>query len=266
MATSYGTMRKYNTSPEIMSPEGIVSPIERHKSNTSAEIRTTGTDGLGIAEKIMVLLINKNNKDTERMLFWAVLCELILAERISTCKQDDGSFGLYVYNKKLTGKPVLDDVLQTIIRLPSKSISNVMREVETTLGRGKIQSRIGSTLEQKGIIRMKKGGLFTSASFEPLNVQIELQIKEDIIIALEQASRRPSDIAEYIDPLTYALVSLLACNGVTLTKDVLESQDILMKQTALEMIPEHKMLHKGDIVRGMIFERLYHVIVEHQKK
>jgi hypothetical protein len=257
-------LRKHHTVPDIQSPENDAPRLEKHNSQPDSNFATRGQLGLTIAEKIAVLTLNKHNKDVDRLLLWACLCELVLNEQISTCKLDgENIFALYVYNKKPTGNEIADSVLSLLVKQSSgKRMADIMKEVESTLGK-KVLARVSSTLVQKGIFKLKKKPLWQT--YKLVDNELELKIKSEINAVLHAIARSDLNGTADLDPFMYALIALLACNGATLSRDVLESQDVLLQQAAIGMIGKHSQWQRG-IVSAMIFERLYHIVCEYQKQ
>jgi uncharacterized protein (UPF0335 family) len=242
-----------------------------HKLNTmSSPGEDTTPITLSITERMAVLAINKQNKEIERLVVWSALAELILAERISTYDlntNNDGhrrrpsgpkSYAAYIFSKKNTGDEALDELLAQIVRLneDKKSMHEVMKEVEGD----KILAKIYASLVQKQIIKVKKNVF--STKYELLDGSSIQKTYQEAQEAFKIVDERGRDESKTLTPSTYALISLVACNGGSLKKELLEDRDIT--EATMEILSQIE-LRQGGVVTVQMFERIYHMLSEFQK-
>jgi predicted DNA-binding transcriptional regulator len=275
-------MRRFHTSPNIIKAD--FGSLARHASSNVEDFSTKSNE-LTIAEKIMLLACNKQVKELEKLLLWSCLCELILSERVSTflissdnepqnTQSVDKKYGMYVFSKRPTGNDIVDEVLQQVIRLSiekgTKRIADFMREIELGQVGRKITSKVQTQLVQRGILKVKTNFMLIN-SYILREQNTEEQIKNEICEVLETLERQKHDNTkqqvEMLTPSVFATISLLACHPTIMHKEILEAckKPVYLYGTAQEMMKNYTRWQKG-IVSAMIFERIYHVLLELQIK
>jgi hypothetical protein len=223
---------------------------------------------LSIPEKITLLSVRRNVKDLDRLLAYSCVAELMLAERVSTFdlvgqKKTCGPklHGVYIFNKRETGDEVVDDILHQLIKLMStdknadkKSMNEIMKDIDAT----KIFPKICTTLATKGLLKIKKGVF--SSKYELLDESYEEQLRNEFKkIATIVDNRGKDDVNCALTPSVYALFSLIACNGGSLKREVLDDRDIT--EATMEMSSQIEKRTDG-LVTLVLFQRIYHLLDE----
>jgi hypothetical protein len=211
------------------------------------------------------------SKDLEKLVTWAALAELILLERISTYDTNTSeggfkrrpsgpkSYGLFVLSKKNTGDDILDDLLLQIVKCGSidkKPMSEVMKDVGCTRTAAKVFER----MEQKNFVRIKKGVF--STKYELIDDSWVGTTRTEAKQAFAIVDERGRDESKVLTPQTYALISLIACTGGNIKRDLLEDRDIT--EATMELLNQIEQ-RQGGLITVMLFERVYHMLNEYQK-
>jgi hypothetical protein len=248
---------------------------------------------LSIPEKILLTVVSDQASvrsgldDIERVLLWGVLCELIIAEKITTYelrqnpnkKATAKRFGLDVVSTHPIGVGLFDEVLQKInFRYQAKKntrIETVMNSIYKDVSKT-LMKRVLHMLMDRGIVKKSVVDLLV-VNFDSFVVQdtiVRQHVMTEIIGILTKVEDRyhqnmsPTTPIRGLSLQMYALISLMYNHDNILFIDVLqkyfaddENAQMQLKHTAGEMVQQYQLFQRSWGEENL-YTYLYRVIQE----